>query len=82
MGQKRRLALAKMKNGQCGIVVEIGGGMGIQSKLESLGIRRGVVIRKKSALLARGPVIGAVGGTEIAMGYGMAAKIFVEVDEP
>jgi ferrous iron transport protein A len=69
-----------MKNGQTGIVIEINGGTGIISKLDSLGIRMGVRVIKKSALVARGPLVVQVQGTEIAMGYGMASKIVVEVD--
>lgn len=73
--------LSKLRNGQSGRVVNITGGIGIISKLEALGIRKGIIVTKKSALIARGPVIVLAGGTEIAMGYGMASKIFVEVNK-
>jgi ferrous iron transport protein A len=76
---KARLPLCNMRNGQMGTVVEINGGIGIVSKLDSLGIRMGVSVIKKSALIARGPLVVQVHGTEIAMGYGMASKIVVEV---
>jgi ferrous iron transport protein A len=81
MMQKRRLALSMMKNMQSGIVVAINGGRGMCKKLEALGIRVGAGIKKKSALIGSGPVIVLVGNTEIAIGYGMASRIFVEVDE-
>lgn len=80
MTRKSRIRLVDMKNGQIGFVVQISGGTGVLSKLEALGIRVGTKVVKKSALIARGPVIVGVAGTEIAMGYGMAAKIYVEVD--
>ncbi len=79
--QKRKIALYMMKNFQPGIVIEISGGRGMCSRLEALGIRIGSRIIKKSALLGFGPVIVLVGNTEIAIGHGMAARIFVEVEE-
>lgn len=78
--RKRKIALSSMKNIQSGIVLEIKGGGGMCTKLESLGIRIGSKIKKKSALIFLGPVIVSVGNTEIAIGYGMASRIFVEVD--
>lgn len=78
--QKRRVALSAMKNAESGIVVAIFGGRGMHGRLEALGIRVGAKITKKSALLGSGPVIVMVGNTELAIGYGMATKILVEVD--
>ncbi|NSW92723.1 MAG: ferrous iron transport protein A [Firmicutes bacterium] len=70
-----------MRNAQSGTIVSIYGGIGMLRRLEALGIRVGGKITKKSALIGRGPVIIAVGNTEIAVGYGMASRILVEVDE-
>lgn len=78
---KGRVALSEMKNTQSGIVLAINGGGGMCTRLEALGIRVGSRIKKKSALIGLGPVIASVGNTEIAIGYGMASRIFVEVDE-
>lgn len=78
---KRDMRLTEMRIGQKGTIVKIIGGTGSLAKLEALGIRIGAEVVKKSALIAHGPVIVAIGGTEIAMGYGMAQKIRVEVDE-
>ena len=80
MALKRDMRLTEMRIGQKGTIVKIIGGTGSLAKLEALGIRIGAEVVKKSALIARGPVIVAIGGTEIAMGYGMAQKIRVEVD--
>lgn len=79
--QKRKLALSDMKNTQSGIVAAIKGGRVMCTRLEALGIRVGSRIKKKSALIGCGPVIVLVGNTEIAIGHGMALRIFVEVDE-
>lgn len=79
--KKGRLALSAMKNTQYGIVVSINGGVGMCTRLEALGIRTGSRIKKKSSLIGFGPVIVSVGNTEIAIGHGMASRIFVEVDD-
>jgi ferrous iron transport protein A len=50
-------------------------------RLDSLGMRIGVEVRKVSAQLMRGPVTVQVGGTQLAIGFGMAQRILVEVRE-
>lgn len=79
--QRRKIALSEMKNKQSGVVIIINGGGGMCKRLEELGIRIGSRIIKKSALIGCGPVITSIGNTEIAIGHGIATKIFVEVDE-
>lgn len=76
----QKITLISMKNAQSGIVVAVKGGKGMINKLESLGIRLGVRITKKSAVIGGGPVIIGVGNTELAIGHGMASRILVEVD--
>lgn len=56
----------------------VGRGWRLQKKLENLGIREGVVIRKVSQQAFRGPVIIEIGNTRIAIGCFMAAAIKVE----
>ncbi len=80
MKTQQSIILASMKNGQSGIVSGINGGMGMISKLEGMGIHKGARIIKKSTIFGGGPVVVMVGNTEVAMGYGMARKIIVEVD--
>lgn len=79
--QRGILAISAMKNAQYGIVTAINGGIGMRTRLEALGIRVGSRIKKRSALVGAGPVIISVGNAEIAIGHGMASKIFVGVDE-
>lgn len=81
MLQTQKVTLASMKNGQSGIIYAISGGRGMTTRLEALGVRIGAGIIKKSSLMRGGPVIIAVGNTEIAVGYGMASRIIVEVEE-
>ena len=71
--------LARMEQGDLGVVREVKGGRGFLRKLENLGIHQGSRIRKVSNVFSRGPVVFSVGDTEVAIGYGMARKILVEL---
>ena len=72
--------LTQMKRGERGRVVKIEGGFGLFRRLEALGIREGIKITKASAQIMRGPITVRVGNTEVAIGYGMAKRVFVEVE--
>ncbi len=72
------MSLAELREGTPAKVVALNGGIGFVGKLESLGIRIGIVIVKKSAQIMKGPINIQVGNTEVAMGFGMAQKIIVE----
>ncbi|MDD3625770.1 MAG: FeoA family protein [bacterium] len=64
------------------MIVEIMGGCNFQTKLESLGIRKGITITKLTSQFGKGPITIRVGKTEVALGFGMAEKIIVkEIDE-
>ena len=76
-----RIDLTKMKSGARGTVVGIAGGHGTAKRLDALGIRSSVSITKISSQLLRGPVTVAVGNAQIAIGFGMARKIVVELEE-
>jgi len=75
-----RLTLADMRSGQTGTVVEILGGHGLVRRLDALGIRPGRKVTKISSALFHGPVVLKVDSTHIAVGFGMAKRIVVEVD--
>jgi ferrous iron transport protein A len=68
--------LLQLKRNQWAKVTDILGGFGLRRKLESLGVRVGSRILKVSD--APGPVVVNVGGTQLAIGKGMASKIIVE----
>ena len=70
--------ITQLQPGEKGMVVDIQGGWGLIRKLDALGIRRGVKIMKISSQFLRGPVIIQVGGTQVAIGFGMAKRIIVE----
>ena len=73
--------LTKLKSGQRGKVVEIQGGAGLIRQLESMGIRSGKRITKISAQFWRGPQIVSVDNSQVAIGFGMAGRILVEVEQ-
>ena len=69
-----------MGAGQSGTIIDVKGGHGIKTKLEAMGIRLGVRITKVSGQIMRGPVIVRAGNTQVAIGFGMARKIFIKED--
>ncbi len=88
MPQKRQLTLAQMEAGQTGTVVEVLGGPGFGRRrgpgfgrrLEALGIRPGKKVTKVSSMFLRGPVTLRVDNAQVAIGFGMANRILLEVD--
>ena len=76
-----RVSLTDMKPGQKGVLVEILGGRGMIRRLDSLGLRLCKQVRKVSSMLMRGPVVMEVDGFQVAIGYGMASRIIVEIME-
>jgi len=77
----KQISLTHLKRGQSGRVIQIMGGFGMTRRLSALGIRPGKRITKVSAMFMRGPVTVRVGHSEIAIGFGMASRIIVEVKE-
>ncbi len=73
------ISLKDLETGKKAIVKEIRGGFGFQRRLESLNIRIGKTIKKISSIPFHGPIIIEVDGCKIAIGQGMANKVFVEV---
>lgn len=76
----RRISLIQMRAGQKGKVLEISGGHGLQNRLMSMGIYPDKTITKLSHFALRGPVAIKAGRTVLALGYGMASKITVELE--
>lgn len=67
--------LDRLENNQLGIVKSIDTADGLRLRLESLGLRPGVTVRKVSDV---GPVVVAVGNSQVALGKGMAEHVSVE----
>jgi ferrous iron transport protein A len=81
MSDRTQIPLSQMPAGQSAIVVQIHGGHGLMRRLGSLGIRRGQRITKVSSMLMRGPVTIRVGNSQVAIGFGIANKILVELEQ-
>ena len=79
--QNEQLTLAEMRTGQTGTVVGVLGGHGLIRRLDALGIRPGKKVTKISSMLFHGPVTLRVDNAQVAVGFGMARKIIVEVDK-
>ncbi len=72
--------LTQMKPGETGVIKELCGGSGFMRKIQSMGIRPGRKIKKVSSHFWRGPQTIEVDKARVAIGFGMARKIIVEVD--
>jgi ferrous iron transport protein A len=80
MSEGKLVTLRQMQSGQSGKVVEIQGGYGLANRLNALGIRPGKRITKVSSMLMRGPVTIQSGNTQVAVGFGMANRVIIELD--
>ena len=81
MVEKRQVNLRQMYPGQSGRVKLIDGGIGMVNRLNALGIRPGKKITKVSSMMMRGPVTVQLGSTRLAIGFGMANRIIVELEQ-
>ncbi len=80
MYDRKLITLARMQPGRSGVVVQIQGGHGLVNRLNALGIIPGKKIIKISSMLMRGPITIQVDRVQVAIGFGMAKKIMVELD--
>lgn len=79
-GSKRETTVARMKSGERGTVLTIRGGHGLSRRLHALGVRPGKRVTKVGSMFMRGPVTIQIDNTQIALGFGMADKVVVELD--
>lgn len=77
---KSIVTLAQMRKNEKGKLVRIENGTGLVKRLESMGLWVGKKIERTTALFLKGPITVRVGSTRIALGRGIAEKIFVEVE--
>jgi len=71
--------LTQMQPGESGLIIEIQGGHGLIGKIQSMGLRPGKKITKVSSHFWRGPQTVEIDNLQIAVGFGMARRILVEV---
>jgi ferrous iron transport protein A len=75
-----KVDLTQLEEGENGVVVDIQGGHGLIRRLESLGIRVGKKVTKVSSQFMRGPITIRIDNFQVAIGFGMARKILVEIE--
>jgi len=76
----RQTTVAQMQTGERGRIIEITGGYGLARRVEAMGIRPGKKIAKVSSMVMRGPVTIQVDGVQVAIGFGIARRILVELE--
>ena len=80
------LPLTALKDGECGIIKSVkagrgrGGGWGFRKRLMDLGLTPGTKVTVVKSAPFRGPVEVFVRSSRLALGRGMAERIFVEID--
>ena len=79
MSDSEQITLRQMQTGQSGILVQIQGGRGLINRLSALGVRPGKRITKVSSMYMRGPITIQLDGTQVAVGFGMANRIIVNL---
>jgi len=73
------MTLDKVKENQKVKVANISGGWGVRQRLGCLGIHPGDMITIKRSAIMQGPILIKIHGNQVALGRGVASRIFVEV---
>jgi len=73
-------SLTELRRGEEGSVVFIQKGMIFRRRLNAIGITPGIKLRKISEAFLKGPVTVQVSNRRMAIGFGMAARIFLQVE--
>ncbi len=81
MQNKNLIPLTRMKPGQSGLVCKIQGGFGMINRLNALGIVTGKKVTKISSMIARGPVTIEVDRVQVAIGFSMAGRILIDLNQ-
>jgi len=76
---KPPLTLPELKNGTFGRIIKITGSQQALKRLSALGLVPGKKIMKISGIPLSGPVIVDIDRTQVALGFGLAKKVLVEV---
>jgi len=79
MPDVKQISLVQMRAGQSGTVLSIDGGHGMVNRLNTLGIIPGKKITKIGSIFMRGPVTIEVDRAKVALGFGMAKRILVQL---
>lgn len=69
-----------LKSGTWARISRIDGGLEARRRLESMNLRVGKKVKKVVSEPFRGPVILKIDNTEVAIGRGIASRIFVDIE--
>ncbi|MCX8150758.1 MAG: ferrous iron transport protein A [Candidatus Bathyarchaeota archaeon] len=72
------VSLAELKEGEKGIMTRIVGGSSAMRRLTELGLTPGCEVKMLRKCSFHGPVEIEVRGVSLALGYGLALKVFVQ----
>jgi len=70
-------SLAGLCEGECGVLTHSACGSGLGRRLAEMGLTPGVEVKIVRRCPFRGPVEVEVRGVALALGYGVASKVFV-----
>jgi Fe2+ transport system protein FeoA len=83
--KKRKVSLTELKKGETGIVISIRGGhgrfWGFGKRLMDMGLTPGTRVTVVKSAPFHGPFEILVRGSRLALGRGMARRIFVEIEQ-
>jgi DtxR family Mn-dependent transcriptional regulator len=77
--QKTMLPLIQLREGMRGTIKTITGGRNIVLRLTAMGLTPGVEVKVLKSSPFNGPIEILVRGSKLAIGRGIAMKIFVEI---
>ncbi|MCD6362584.1 MAG: ferrous iron transport protein A [Synergistetes bacterium] len=72
------ISLDRLREGERGRVVSIMGGRGFRMRLIQLGVMPGIEVRVSKSAFFGGPIMIEVNNTRVALGKGVASRIWVE----
>lgn len=74
----KEVSLVDMQEGEKGIVAHTSGGLGAMHRLAEMGLTVGCEVKLLRKCSFHGPVEIEVRGVALALGYGLALKVFVQ----
>lgn len=78
LNSAQTVSLTSLPEGAKGVVAHAIGGYGLIRRLAEMGLTPGVEVKLTKKCPFRGPVEVEVRGVTLALGYGVASKIFVK----
>ena len=76
------VSISNLKQGECGKISLIRGGHNVLQRLLDMGLTPSTKICALRVAPLGGPVVLSVRGSKLAIGKGIASKVFVEVEKP